>query len=361
MSCSFTVGGRPFFTQINDTHLHALMQRWLVRNEVHMAHDQRKNPMAEGEYKTPRLKRWDICRLVSTVWQTINHAQVAEKGYAQTGPTMPLAGPVERDNVYNNLMGVIDKIDPPPPGGLYAGVDLRDAAVQFVKDGYAAGKWTTWADAHLLTDEHDGEDDPTPEGMAAYSFHTRESDEEHDSGADDDYDAAADAPRGGGGSSLTASAAPAPPMRSGVGSPPAVARGGVDAPVARGDDGVPPAGAPDAAAKLAAARQVVMEDCIERQDDTTMKRLRDQMRTVTRDKHSAATPAATVLSAHAHAEEELAKKRRLEKREADRLTANEAEVKKAEAAREKPRRHGNEHRSPTAAMSTSGDNAMQPS
>ena len=59
---------------------------------------------------------------------------------------------------------------------------MRDAAVQFVNAGYAAGKWTTWADAHLLIDEHDEEDDPTPEGMEAYSFHARDSDEEDEGG-----------------------------------------------------------------------------------------------------------------------------------------------------------------------------------
>jgi hypothetical protein len=52
---------------------------------------------------------------------------------------------------------------------------------------------------------------------------------------------------------------------------------------------------------------------------------------------SASTDAATVLYKHAQAEEESAKKIRLDHREADRLTADEAEVRKAETARQQAR------------------------
>ncbi len=45
----------------------------------------------------------------------------------------------------------------------------RDKEVAFVEQGFLAGKWTTWADAHKLIEDHDDEDDPVPEGLEACS------------------------------------------------------------------------------------------------------------------------------------------------------------------------------------------------
>ena len=49
------------------------------------------------------------------------------------------------------------------------GVKMRDEAIAFVRQGFDQGKWSQWADAHLLIEEQDEEDEPAPEGLEAYS------------------------------------------------------------------------------------------------------------------------------------------------------------------------------------------------
>ena len=65
------------------------------------------------------------------MWLSVDHARVADKGYKQLGPRMALDGPVAREDVFHDLLSVLERIDPPDvPGGV--GVALREEAKAFV-------------------------------------------------------------------------------------------------------------------------------------------------------------------------------------------------------------------------------------
>ena len=87
-------GGTTPFTQINDTHLHALVARLLAQIENEFALEKRTGDLDAGIIRTPKPTREEILQIVQLVWMSINHARVAEKWYKQTGPTMPMEGPV---------------------------------------------------------------------------------------------------------------------------------------------------------------------------------------------------------------------------------------------------------------------------
>ena len=120
-------------------------------------------------------------------WLTIPHGTYAEKGYGQTGPTMPLQGPIRHDQVFKDLLRVWEIIDP-STSPTQVGTKMRDDAIEFVNKGYADGKWKVWADCHKLIDEQDGVGDATPEGMEAFSFETdgKDSDDDDGDGEGDD-------------------------------------------------------------------------------------------------------------------------------------------------------------------------------
>ena len=125
------VGTTPF-TQINDTHLHASLARLLLQLENKWALEQRQAARDEGRNITPKTTRDDILRIVGGAWLSIDHAKVAEKGYKQTGPPMPLHGPVSPDDVFYDLLRVINEIDPPPTP-TEIGTSLRDEAIAYVQ------------------------------------------------------------------------------------------------------------------------------------------------------------------------------------------------------------------------------------
>ena len=74
---------------------------------------------------------------------SINHDQVAEKGYKQTGPTMPLEGPVAPTDVFPNLLEVLQEIDPTSTPLEVALSRVREDSTTFVKEGIRIGKWKT--------------------------------------------------------------------------------------------------------------------------------------------------------------------------------------------------------------------------
>ena len=116
--------------------------------------------------RTPKPYRWDILRFVQTMWEQINHARIAERGYQQTGPTMPLEGPVSRSDVQEDLLTVFDKIE--APAGDVVGVQMRDDAVAYVNKLYNEGLLKVWDDVHLLIEQHDGETDHKQVAVATF-------------------------------------------------------------------------------------------------------------------------------------------------------------------------------------------------
>lgn len=172
----FHGGGTTPFTQINDTHLHAQVQRFMVHLENQFALEKQLAARRAGRRIVPTPQKDDTCRMVQTMWETIDHERVARKGYRQLGPTMAFDGPVRREDVYNDLRSVMENIDPPEvPGGV--GVALRENAKKFVRQGYEQGKWRTWSDVHLFIEEHSTVDhSPDQEGVEAFAPEIEDSD-----------------------------------------------------------------------------------------------------------------------------------------------------------------------------------------
>ena len=102
----FHGGGTTPFTQINDTHLHASLQRILEGVENQIAEEDQRKMVARGLKRMPSVKRPEIIERVQMTWMEIDHARVAEKGYKQTGPTMPLEGLVAPEDVFRDLLKV---------------------------------------------------------------------------------------------------------------------------------------------------------------------------------------------------------------------------------------------------------------
>ena len=76
----FHGGGCTPFTQINDTHLHAVLAKLLIQVENEWALEERRRLVSMGQNKTPKMTREEILSIVQTAWLSINHAKVAEKG-----------------------------------------------------------------------------------------------------------------------------------------------------------------------------------------------------------------------------------------------------------------------------------------
>jgi len=132
----FHGGGCTAFTQINDTHLHALLKRILISLENKLTHAKRKDMHLNHAKGIPTLSRTDILQIVETAWRMLDHERIANSGYLQTGPSMPMTGPIKRDQVYKDLRTVWDEIDP-PVGLAEMGTKIRDEAIKFVNDGFA--------------------------------------------------------------------------------------------------------------------------------------------------------------------------------------------------------------------------------
>ena len=86
------------------------MQRFITQYENQLAHEERKRLLLEGSNKMPDLTREDILGLVRAVWCRLDHAEAARKGYLQTGPTLPMSGPVPHDGVFKDLRNVLEAI-----------------------------------------------------------------------------------------------------------------------------------------------------------------------------------------------------------------------------------------------------------
>ena len=179
----FHGGGTTPWTQVNDTHLHAMVQRLMVLLENRWA----LASLGSQRDKIPSLKRSSVLEIVTAMWQSIDHPKVAEKAYKQTGPTLPMSGPILQADVYKNLRGVFERLDPSDNVG-EIGTKMRDEAIAFVKQGYDEGRWTTWADAADLIEEHDDEDEPLAEGLEAFQ-HAAEHDDDDGDGDDREDDA----------------------------------------------------------------------------------------------------------------------------------------------------------------------------
>ena len=179
---------------------------------------------------------------------------------------------------------VLDDIDP-AIGLQEVGTKIREDAKAFVAAGFP-NKWSRWEHAKRLIIEHDGEDDPVPEGFEACGY---EIDHESSDDDDDDDDYHDDGDDGDGKEDVI------PALDGDDGDPGGGAESGADADdrmcgsdAARGveeGDADAPREALDsdaAALKVAEAREVMIAHFRATRDDTSLRRmlrLRDDAKT----------------------------------------------------------------------------------
>ena len=182
----FHGGGCTPFTQVNDTHLHAVLARVLIRLENNVMHGVREHMWMNNQAGVPSLRREDVVDIVKTAWPMLEHGRIAQTGYRQTGPRMPLDGPINLEDVYKGLRGVWNEMDPPVELQ-QMGQSIRDEAKEFVEAGWNT-KWWEWKHAKKLIIEHDDEDDPFVEGMELASWDATKGDSDEDDDGDPEVD-----------------------------------------------------------------------------------------------------------------------------------------------------------------------------
>ena len=197
----FHGGGTTPFTQVNDTHLHAEYQRKLIETEVQWMHEEAKDCRAKGFTREKKNTREEIVYINKIVWDMIDHDKLAAIGYLQTGPGLPMEGPVKMTDVGKELRKVWEEIDPGErPGEL--GTTIRDEAIKFIKEGWGL-RWSSWQDAYDVVDPHDYEDEPVEEGLEGWPYDIYRDEDGDDSGGDegggDEGGGGGDGPGGGGG------------------------------------------------------------------------------------------------------------------------------------------------------------------
>jgi len=328
----FHGGGCTPFTQINDTHLHALLARLLIQIENACANEERRRFASMGKNITPKMTRNGVLSIVETAWLSINHARVAEKGYKQTGPTMPLRGPVAADDVFHDLLRVMEALDTSSTP-TEVGMTLRDEAVAYVREGFDSGKWATWDDCHKLIEEHDCIDEALGEGLEAFGVDPDDTDEDEDGDEDHDEDGS-----DGDGDGLSAKAMDAedllaedPPLPPPAEDPP------LDGDDYGGDDGsaaahcssvggeCSEAGGPNGPMDIAVARRLLFDEAVKTRDDAMLRRLRKQMRGETLDQKEASTDVGMLLRKRAQDQQVEDAKRQREAAEEERLAAKDLE------------------------------------
>jgi hypothetical protein len=340
----FHGGGTTPFTQVNDTHLHAQLAALLIKIENEWQLSERTRLLAKGQNKTPSPSREDIVQIVQAAWLSINHGRVAEKGYKQTGPTMPLRGPVAHEDVYVNLLEVLEKLAP-SQDPTEVNMSMRDEAIVFVREGFDSGKWTTWRDCHKLISEHDADTEGLVEGLEAFGAIPHDDDDDSFDGSGDEDPGGCDGDYGGGGGA-------------GHGDKPDEAdyegddeegededgdTGGDGGAIVTLGDAAPAALVESDAAEgaessvvldskhlkdIAAARVLIYDNAMKTRDDPTLKVMRKLMKEHTRDQKAVGTEVNVLLHKRAMEQQAACNKRRCEEAEVERLAAKDIEETK---------------------------------
>ena len=357
----FHGGGCTPFTQVNDTHFHATLQRWLSKLEIVWSHEDLKRQDLEGVRRTPTLSREDCITIAQCAWTSMDHEGLASKGYAQTGPRMPLHGKVRCDDVFHDLRRVLEAIaqdegrilDPD-----FVDMSIRDEAIAFVKKGYGT-RWKTWEDCIHLVEEYSDLQDAMVEGQELMGVYWQEKDDgeddeenQDDADEDDDEGGPGPGPDGGGGSAGGGDGGGGGGgVGAGDGGGGGGQEGGADTAAGQGGDGgggdgggdggdggggAPPGAAAAAADRpsLEVARRVVYEAAVASGDEALMRRLRRMHEKDSRDKEDAKTKTAHILMERGEAiRAEEAKRRRVQQdiEKEDRMDEEERKIQRANA------------------------------
>ena len=326
----FHGGGCTPFTQINDTHLHAMLARIMCSLENKVMHGKRVDMHMNNQGGVPTLTREDVVDVATHAWQQQDHRRIAIKGYTQTGPLLPMTGPILYEDVYKDLRDVWHQLDP-AIGNQQMGQRIRDEAIAFVDAGWKT-KWSEWQHAKRLIIDHDDEDDPTPEGLEMMPCHYEKpanDDDDDDDDADglddlDDYDDDNPPGDGGGAGPGGATRAGAPSSSSSHEMVPATStttHAVSTSPISGGLD-------------IASARDIMIRHARDNHDDMLLRILLRQRDALNHEKKVASTEAAVLL--HERGAAELAD--RMQKRRDNKVEKQQAafdtaalETQKAEA------------------------------
>ena len=113
-------GGTTAYEQVNDTHLHATLQRRMKALEVAVFDGQLSECHESGVQKAASHSRQDLCLLVESVWEDLDHTAISQRGYEQTGPLLPLTGPIYKHDVCRDG-GSSDDLEMETTRGHFAG------------------------------------------------------------------------------------------------------------------------------------------------------------------------------------------------------------------------------------------------
>ena len=347
----FHGGGITPFTQINDTHLHAVLAQSLIEFENKAAEKTRKDRLARGNKKMPSVKHEDLICLVQCAWMAIDHERIAEKGYKQTGPTMPMTGSVKPEDVFHDLLDVLNAIDPDSTPLEVSLKTVREDAIAYVNKGKEDGIWADWDDYYMLIEPHDNEDPGVEEGLEALRPVADYSDDDHneqlDESCSDDSEASGDESDGDQPSDDADDSSDSDDPNGKDDDSVCVEAGSAVEDASMGDkqpstDEVAlapqPIESPPGDEELKAL-QLLYDKAKLSKNDTALKFYRQELRQVLRDQHDGAQPSAVLLRKRAQAQHEEDLKAGKRHKEEERLVAAKAKDQKtAEILAEADRR-----------------------
>ena len=76
--------------------------------------------------------------MIKAIWEQLNHAAISKRGYEQTGPLLPLEGPIMMKDIGADLLPVFRDLCPHDDPE-QVGTQIRDEAKDLV-DRYCGGK-----------------------------------------------------------------------------------------------------------------------------------------------------------------------------------------------------------------------------
>ena len=171
-------GGTTGYEQINDTHLHATLQARMKALEIAVFYGELQEMEAQGLTKACSHSRRDLCMLVKEIWESLDHSAISHKGYQQTGPLLPLDGPIYMRDLCRDLRDVVKDMCPHEDPE-QVGTQIRKEAYDLVERMWGR-QCNQWSDYHHVVEDHD-DHKAQDEGEEAMPYEV-----EGDSGGEDD-------------------------------------------------------------------------------------------------------------------------------------------------------------------------------
>ena len=176
--------GTTGYEQINHTHLHAELQARMKEFKGAVFYKDLTDTQAVGATKAVSHSRHDLCMLVKQVWASLPHSAISHTGYKETGPMLPLTGPIYMQDVGRDLRDVLKDMCP-HEDPLQIGTQIREEAEELVNSMWGH-EVNSWADCRLVLEDH-VEHRAQAEGEEAMEFEKAPTDND-DADADDDGD-----------------------------------------------------------------------------------------------------------------------------------------------------------------------------